>query len=286
MKQGFDFFVSGLEDAILALLKEGDGKQSGMTNVKEWALYSGELDKENFVEALKSQVRRFPLVLVSYGSGRSKRKAATNVLFGEPIEMEHQCGFIIICCTNDLRGQNKRRATIYQMIDETYSLLGGVQFERDFENEAHEVEKVELNTEPLLPSDVECITRLPELTAYAVHFDTAFHFWLPDRRAVASNVEEIKVPIVPTNPNAGISGLPGVQAQRGKMKVQNLTDSTMMLGDNRVIGAAGTPDAVRVYHRAELTTVDQDRVESGELKVLEVETKTETDGKQTKEKNK
>lgn len=213
MKQGFNFFVSGLEDAMLTLLNKGNGKQPGMTDVKEFAVYSGELDKENFVEALENESRRFPLVLVSYGSGRSKRKSATNLLFDEPIEMEHQCGFIIICCTDDLRGQNKRRQSIYQMIDETYFLLGGVQFEKELLNDAQESEKVMLNTEPFIPSDVECITRLPELTAYAVHFDTSFHYWLPDRRVEDGAVQEIEVPIDPINPNAGKSGLPGIQAK-------------------------------------------------------------------------
>lgn len=66
------------------------------------------------------------------------------------------------------------------------------------------------------------------------------------------------------------------------MKVKNLTASTMMLGDDRVIGASGTTEAVRAYHRSELSEKDKSRVESGELLVIEAEQQDEA-AKPTKE---
>jgi|GEM_PF-3104179 len=207
----FEFFVTGLEDSILNRLEKGDDErsQNGMTGIKEFASYSGELEREDVIDALKREIRRFPLALVSYGSGTDKRKASTNLLFDEPIELEHRCGFVVICATNDVRSEKaRRRGKIYKMISQAQQLLGGVQFEVEVESE-----KVMLNTEPFLPVAVEAVTRLPDLTAYAVHFETAFHYWLPDRRVVAGNVEEIGLNIEPTRQpenNFGGEHLPGV----------------------------------------------------------------------------
>ena len=188
MKLDFAFYVGGLEKSIINLLKDGDTKlqQAGMNGVKEFALYSGELNREDLVAALKSLAPRFPLVLVSYGSGKDRRKAATGLIEKEPIEVEHDCGFVVIVASNDLRGIEKRKTSANQMVGEVRQLLGGVQFEVQIEGEDQL-----LNHSPLIPAAVETITRLPDLSAYAVHFSTMFHEWLPDRRVAVGNVEEI-----------------------------------------------------------------------------------------------
>ena len=206
--QDFEFHINGLENAILNLLKTGDevNEIPPMTGVKEFATYSGELDRENVLDALKRNTSRFPLVLVSYGAGFDKHKAATGRLENEPIEVEHSCGFIVVVASNDLRGEKTRRVSVIKMIAETRRLLGGVQFEIEVENE-----KFFLNHSPMMPSAVECIVKMPDVTAYAVHFDTMFHEWLPDRRQVAANVEEIQLDVFVENNNLPVFNLPGVR---------------------------------------------------------------------------
>lgn len=181
----FDFYVRGLEQAILALLKNGSSEtnQPGMTGVKTFATYAGELDRDKLLDALKALVPRFPLVLASYGSGTDKPKAATGILHGEPIENEHRCGFVVIVACNDLRGEAARKTTAYKMVGEARQILGGVQFETEI---ADEEEAELLNHAPLRFAGVETIGRLPDLTAYAVHFETMFHEWTPDRRIVTT----------------------------------------------------------------------------------------------------
>lgn len=213
MKLDFAFYVGGLEKSILNLLKAGnaDLKQPGMVGVKEFALYSGELNREDLVAALKSLAPRFPLVLVSYGSGTDKRKAATGLIDKEPIEVEHTCGFVVIVASNDLRGKTQQKTSANQMVGEVRQLLGGVQFEVEIDGEA-----VLLNHSPFIPATVETITRIPDLTAYAVHFATSFHEWLPDRCVnVAGFANEILLGIASevgeeNSPTAGVDSVPGI----------------------------------------------------------------------------
>ncbi len=51
------------------------------------------------------------------------------------------------------------------------------------------------------------------------------------------------------------------------MKVKNLMDYPVQLGDGRMIGALGTKSDTRAYGKKELTDSDQKRVESGMLEV-------------------
>lgn len=194
MRLDFAFYVGGLETSIINLLKNGnaDLEQAGMDGVKEFATYSGELDRENLINALKALAPRFPLVLVSYGSGIDKRKAATGLVDNEPIEIEHTCGFVVIVASNDLRGLKTRKSSAYKMVGEVRQLLGGVQFEID-----NEGENEFLNHSPFVPAAVETIARLPDLTAYAVHFGTTFHEWMPDRTITVGNVDEILLGVEP-----------------------------------------------------------------------------------------
>jgi hypothetical protein len=179
-------------------------------SAKEFITYSGELDREEFVDALQKLVPRFPLVMVAYGSGVSKRKAATGMLADEPVEQEHACGFLVVLCSNDMRGQNKQRADTYGLIGATVELLNGIQFQSGEGEEA-----IMLNTQPFRLETIECIARLPQLTAYALSFSTSFHHFSPDRRVVPGAVSEIDLNIDPANPPATLAeSLPGVHAPR------------------------------------------------------------------------
>jgi len=52
------------------------------------------------------------------------------------------------------------------------------------------------------------------------------------------------------------------------MKVTNLEDYPVLLGDRRVIGAFGTPDGTRDYDGTSLTDRDQQRVDRGQLVIV------------------
>jgi len=220
MSQTIDFYIAGLEAAIQSQLKNGESSgevlvRPGLGTATNVMAYGGELDDENFTRALKVLAPRFPLALVTYGSGQSKRKAATAILEGDPIEMEHQCGFMVVLCSDNRRGKDERRADVYQLIGATVDLLGGVIFAKLINEGEENEESITLNAQPFIVDAIECITRLPDLTAYAVHFNTSFHHWLPDRRTVAAgNADEIEVNIDPTNPPASPieNNLPGVHA--------------------------------------------------------------------------
>jgi hypothetical protein len=215
MAFNFDFYVSGLEQAIVNHLQTGDAAAGlqPMTahDTTTFAIYAGELDPEVLREAINELAPRFPLVLVAYGSGADKRKAGVNLLAGEPIEIEHRCGFVVICANDDARGNDNQRLTANRMIGEVRQLIGGVQFAVELQSGEREL----LNHEPLLPLGVETILRLPDMTAYAAHFETMFREILPDRRtAAAGTAEEILLGVVPRRDNPPIAddgnNLPGV----------------------------------------------------------------------------
>lgn len=197
----FNFYVSGLEQSILGLLRDGNDElnQTGMKDyVKDFATYSGELDdRDTLINALKALHARFPLVLSAYGSGSDQRKAATGLARDDAIEFEHRCGFVVIVASTDLRGEKSRKGTAYRMVADVRQLLGGVQFEVELEG----VTQL-LNHSPFEYAGVETIGRLKDLTAFAVHFATAFHEWTPNRRTVMFYpADEIILDIEPRVPS-------------------------------------------------------------------------------------
>lgn len=211
----FDFYVNGLEQSILGLLKDGNPElnQPGMNAyVKEFGTYSGELDdRDTLINALKGLTARFPLVLAAYGSGNDRRKAATG-LTDEAIEFEHLCGFVVVVASNDLRGEKSRKGTAYKMVADVRQMLGGIQFVIELEDEVSQL----LNHSPFEFAGVETLGRLKDLTAFAVHFTTAFHEWTPNRRMMMIYpADEILLDIEPPvedenlSPTANTPGISG-----------------------------------------------------------------------------
>ncbi len=186
----FDFYVGGIEDAILALL-ETEMKPLG---VKTFATYSGELDSDNLKRAIGALAPKFPLVMVSYTDGKDINSPMESPVFGKPRVFKHECSFAVICAANDSRGENARRRGalvgtkrmgVYQMLSKVRDLLSDLQLKAIYEGQ-----EVLLTYKPLEPSATEFIARIPEVTAYAEIFDTYFKWETRDRSQAGTNVTE------------------------------------------------------------------------------------------------
>lgn len=207
----FDFYVGGIEDAMLTLL-ENELKPLG---VKTFATYSGELDSDNLKKAIGALSPKFPLVMVSYTDGKDINLPRESPVFGRPRIFQHECSFAVICAANDSRGENARRrgalvgtrkTGVYQMLSKVRSVLSDVQWKIS-DGDTEEL----LNYQPLLPSATEFIARIPEVTAYAQIFDTYFKWQTLDRSVAGIPVSSLTIEVDSLNePIDSRDNLPGV----------------------------------------------------------------------------
>lgn len=208
----FEFFVGGIEDAILQLLK--DVMQP--LGVKEFATYSGELDTEQLKKAISSLTPRFPLVMVSYAEGVDTQMPSTSAVLGSPIHFRHDCTFLVVCASADARGDyaqrrgrlvGNKKVGCYKMLSKVRETLSGLRIKTVVEND-----DVLLTNQPLMPESNEFIARLPNITAYAIPFQTYFNWSTKDRSRDGTAVTEVSVGVnslnAPSEPN---NNLPGVK---------------------------------------------------------------------------
>jgi phage gp37-like protein len=207
-RRGFSFKVGNIEDCMVEALKEYCASYK-----PDVATYSGELDAKQLREAIDSLAPRFPLFLVSYADGEDKLHTPTGPEIGAPRVYKHLCSFTVICCDDDARGETARRRGahghpgVQAMIEDADAALSRMQFVVVLEGD----EKVLLNEEPFNPAGVEHIAQLPEMTAYARHYDTYFLYETPDRREPGVQVKEIAIEIFPGGVSASRPAkLPGV----------------------------------------------------------------------------
>lgn len=210
----FEFYVGGIEDAILQLL-EAEMKPLG---VKEFAVYSGELDSENLKRSLSELAPRFPLVLVSYADGEDKQLPPVSPVFGESIHFRHDCNFTVVCATNDARGTAAQRRGaltgtkklgVYKMLAKVREILSGLQISIVPEGET---ETILLTYSPLVPLANEFIARLPQITAYAVPFETYFKWSTKDRSTAGTPVSAVVLGVGSRNaPNRPDGNVPGIR---------------------------------------------------------------------------
>jgi phage gp37-like protein len=208
---GFEFFVGGIEDGIIELLTSLlSVKADPPGYLKNIASYGGELDESTLKKFVEQLAPRFPLMLVCYGDGDDRLLPATSPALDAPRIWQHNCTFTVIACSDDARGDSaQRRGTeakpgVYKMIEDARELLAGRRFRRAIGNE-----QVLLTLEPLRPAGVEYLARLPQLTAYAQHFDTYFKWTEPDRRAAPRPVDDLIFDVTPLNAETEPGGLPG-----------------------------------------------------------------------------
>lgn len=199
----FDFYVGGIEDAMLQSL-EAEMRELG---VKTFATYSGELsDPDNLKKALSALVPKFPLVMVAYTDGKDVQLPATFSAFGAAQIYQHECSFAVICASNDSRGEKARRRGVgarkigtYQMLAKVREILSNLQIYANLQIENQPDESVLLTLKPLTPSATEFIARIPEVTAYAEIFDTYFKWETRDRREAGTAVSQVIIQVERTN---------------------------------------------------------------------------------------
>lgn len=219
MALDFEFYAGGIEDAIIQLLES----QMKSLGVKDFATYSGELDSENLKKALGELTLRFPLIMVSYADGEDTELLKTSPVFGSPITFRHDCTFIVICASADARGTNAQRRGalvgnkklgVYQMIARVRELLSGLQIKA-----MHEGKEVLLTLQPLMPKANEFIARLPNISAYAVPFETYFKWSSVDRSEAGDEVSEIILDVDSLNtPSGQTENVPGVKITLGEKR--------------------------------------------------------------------
>ena len=218
----FEFYVSNIEDSILALLEQ----QMKPLGVKYFELYSGDLgDPDTLKKALGTMTIKFPLVMVSYTDGTDSLLPKTSPVLGRARTFQHNCSFVVICASNDARGENARRRgkpiggmTIgtYKMVSKVLELLSDLRL-KVIVGEGAEAEEVLLTTEVLTPQANEYLTRMSNITAYAVIFDTAFKYSTLDRSQAGTPVSEFILDVESRNtPSETNDNFPGVNFNQEK----------------------------------------------------------------------
>ncbi len=212
---GFEFFIGGIEDAAIERLRSGLLQGTAAAGyVRTIQSYGGELDREELQDALGELLPSFPLMLVSYGSGKDRLDPACNSLPDEPQTFLHDYGLTVVCCDNDARGEaTRRRGTqgkqggVYRMIDDARRLLLG----KRFIAQVGDGGGVLLNLDTFRPAGVEMIARLPDMTAYAVHFDTSFKYdVVPDVELITIDRINIELDVAEKTLGARADDSPGI----------------------------------------------------------------------------
>lgn len=201
--ENFEFFVSNIEDAVIAAL---EGKAGGYA--RDIALYSGELDSAaQLRDALVALEARFPLFLVTYTEGKSERQTQLAPGIDAPWSVRHNCTFLVICVDDNARGETERRRGAYGMASDALAALENRQFV--YVEEEQDI-RIVLTPGEFISTGIEHIASYSDVTAYAVPFETYFYYLTPDWRAAESPVEQIVFEVNPLNSPRRGTGLPGV----------------------------------------------------------------------------
>lgn len=198
----FEFFVGGIEDAVVAALQAAVGDYAGDINT-----YSGELDESaKLRESLSALSPRFPVFLVTYTQGKSTRETQIEPGQGAPWSVRHNCTYLVIVADDNARGEEERRRGAYNMASDVLDALEN----RQFVYITEEGEKIMLTPGEFVSPGVEHIASYPDVTAYTVPFTTYFKYLTPDRRPQAQAIDKIIFEFNPLNDHRDALGAPGV----------------------------------------------------------------------------
>jgi len=190
----FEFYAGGIEDGIIEILTAT--MKPDPLKVREVTTYSGELDDPEMVEeAIAAEMRQFPLVMVGYGSGEDVRSPVTAPVLGRSLHYRHECTYIVVCADDNPRGERaRRRSKVYAMLAKVREELTGRRLKTVIEDEEYL-----LTCDVFEPMSNEFIVRLPNITAYAVIFKTAFKWSSPDRTLPGTAVDELVLGVESNN---------------------------------------------------------------------------------------
>lgn len=182
----FSFYVRGIEDGILAILKD----PMAAIGVNVLVLYTGQLDDLKALEdAISQQTLKYPFVMVSYAGGASDADPVASEVMGEPVYERHDCGFSIIVADDNPQGEGQRRNKLYDMASVVWDTLVGVRLTKDVDGQP-----ITLNTTPFRrPEHVPLV--LPNATGLGIMFEIAFEWESPDRTETAPTGRRIRVEI-------------------------------------------------------------------------------------------
>lgn len=211
MAADFEFYAGGVEDGIIEILEPV--MKSPPLSVRRLTTYSGELDTANLQKALASGPSTWPAVLVSYADGEDSLFARTSPVLGRPRVYRHECSFVVICADNNPLGERaRRRSKVYSMIAAVRRELTDRRLKTIVDDD-----EVLLTTEPLTPVANEYVMRMPNITAYAVVFQTAFNWESEDRIEEGIPVTDVLVGTESLNEETETTGnLPGVGVSLGE----------------------------------------------------------------------
>lgn len=232
----FNDYVGGIEDGIIGVLTARRKVHPDHPDryLKDIGSYGGELDENTLRETLNEVQDRIPLALVGYTDGEDTLMPATAPVFGQPRTYRHDCSFAIIAVAEDARGGTAQRrgaagsVGVYQMLADFRQDLSGLWLIRKGDtivtragDRPLAADEQLLTFDPLKPADakqnrssIQFIARLPEMTAYAVVFDTWFEWTEDDRRGGTTPVTElIFEATVRDARNRQIEQLPGVTVE-------------------------------------------------------------------------
>jgi len=177
---GFDFFLGGIEDGIIGALTQATAVAHG-GYAKTIAPYSGQMDSEMLRKALSDLLPSMPMFLIAYADGKDVESPALARLPNSLRVFKHECTFTVIAVSDDARGETQRRRGttnaaqpgVYKMVADVHATLDCIQFKK---TDPATSLPVLLTLDPLQPAGLEYLARLPDLTAYAVHYDTYFKY--------------------------------------------------------------------------------------------------------------
>ena len=199
-----DYFISGIEDGMVAALDEVAGDYAG-----DIAPYGGEFENpKELQDALAALSPRFPLFLVGYGVGEDFEETATSPEPGSPVWVRHECNFVVMAASDDARGEHEQRQGVYKMLADARKALSHRQLAVVVEGGT---KPIILNPGEFIPQRNEFIAHFENVTAYAVPFKTYFKYLTPDRRSASQEINNIVFTIDPTNSKRGKGELPGVK---------------------------------------------------------------------------
>jgi hypothetical protein len=185
--------------------------------VKTIVVRTGQLNREGMRETVQSAMKAgvvTPFIILSYVLGNDVQVGGDGGVADEPLTFRHDCAFLAMVVASDARGQEVQivgsavQPGVIEMAAHVREVLTGLQLKVKVEDEGDDYDA---NETPLVPAGLEPVDKLPNVSAYAVHFLTSFFWQSKDRRQQPVRLDLINFGIDPLNgEGASSTEAPGV----------------------------------------------------------------------------